>query len=199
MQLPILCKIPIFGLIEAAQSDAAISELIGPVLVAAARIFDDIKTVSEKQITGSEGNGPIDYGLVYKDFNIVISEEKKDDITKGLGQNVAQLAAGREDYLVKKGQCITNKKRSFDEYQPSIADIDSCGIVSTAGRWIFTRYSRSGTRPVFYCSNAFEIPLGNFAIKEYVMKGMTAVVRILVEILRTLKLAVDGNAFAASL
>lgn len=196
----IMCKLPIFGPIESAQNEASVRELIGPVLVAAARISMNIRIVSEKQITGSMGNGPVDYDMIYKDFNIVITEAKKEDMKKGLGQNIAQLVGGREDYLVRKETFIPNKKRSLpvSEYQPLIADIPSCGIVSTANTWVFLRYSRAGTHPVVYRSNAFEIPLGHSTTEGKVMDAMTIVVRILVEILRTQKLAVDSNTFVLS-
>jgi hypothetical protein len=60
-----------------------------------------------------------------------------------------------------------------------IDDVPSCGVVSTADKWIFTRHIDSEV----YRSAAFKIPLETKATKESVMEGMIEVVLILVEIL----------------
>ena len=93
----LVCRIPVFGPIDVAQ-ETSVREFIGPVLLAAVRIAKEVKIQSELNINGSCGNGPVDYALLYKDFCIVITEAEKDDLLKGLTQNLAQVASAREDY-----------------------------------------------------------------------------------------------------
>jgi hypothetical protein len=79
--------------------------------------------VAEKNISGSLGNGPIDYTLIYKNFNICVVEAKKEAIYQ-------QLVASREDYC-------NRFKRKIDE----IVDLPSSGIVTTGDERIFIRYT----------------------------------------------------------
>jgi hypothetical protein len=184
-----MCKIPIFGPISEAQNEASVRELIGPVLVAAARIAGGIKLVCEKKITGSRGAGPVDYAVVYKKFNVVITEAKKDNLTGGLGQNIAQLVSAREDYLYKTTSA-TNK-RKFAEFAPDIASVPSYGAVSTAEKWVFTLYR--GDR--LYRTSALRLPLDADSSEADVRKGLFKVVGILVGVLKAQKAAVDANEY----
>jgi hypothetical protein len=184
-----MCKIPIFGPISEAQNEASVRELIGPVLVAAARIADEIKLVCERKITGSRGAGPVDYAVVYKKFNVVITEAKKDNINSGLGQNIAQLVSAREDYLYRTAP--PNNKRKFAEFAPDIASVPSFGAVSTAEKWVFTLYR--GDR--LYRTNALRLPLDAESSEADVRKGLLKVVGILVGVLNAQKAAVDANEY----
>ena len=184
-----ICKIPIFGPISEAQNEASVRELIGPVLVAAARIADEIKLVCERKITGSRGAGPVDHAVVYKKFNVVITEAKKDDITSGLGQNIAQLVSAREDYLFRTAP--PSNKRKFAEFAPAIASVPSFGAVSTAEKWVFTLYRDDR----LYRTHALRLPLDVDSSEEDVRKGLLKVVGILVGVLNAQKAAVDANEY----
>ena len=69
----IKCRKPIFGPLEFAP-EASVREFVGPVLVAAARISEKVRIVSEKILLGKRGNGPVDYEMIYENFPIVITE-----------------------------------------------------------------------------------------------------------------------------
>jgi hypothetical protein len=186
----IMCKIPIFGPISAAQNEASVRELIGPVLVAGARIAGDIRLVNEKYVTGSRGAGPVDYAALYKNFNVVITEAKKDSLETGLGQNIAQIVSAREEYLYVTAP--RSNKRKFAEYAPEIASVPSFGAVSTADKWIFTLYRGSQ----LYRTNTHPVPLEiNYSSEADVRKALLPVIRILVGILNAQKAAVDANEY----
>ena len=185
----IMFKIPIFGPITDAQSEASVREFIGPLLVAAAKIAGEIKLVCEKRITGSKGAGPVDYAALYKTFNVVITEAKKDDLRSGLGQNIAQLVSAREDYLYRTAQ--PNNKRMFAEFAPDIASVPSFGAVSTAEKWVFTLYR--GDR--LYRSTPRLLLLEDGSSEADVRKGLLDVVGTLVGILNAQKVAIDENEY----
>jgi hypothetical protein len=115
-------------------SESTMREFIGPVLVHALwHISGKSKTVqmvAERKLAGSLGNGPVDYIMMYKDFNICVVEAKKEAIENGVNQNIAQMVASREDFCQKR-------KRSSDDYN----DIPSCGIVTSGVDWVFLLYS----------------------------------------------------------
>jgi hypothetical protein len=123
-------------------------EFINPLLVSTLMSTVDIKMLAEKNVTGSLGNGPIDYTLIYKCFNICVVEAKKDTIEEGISQNIAQLVASREEYC-------HHSKRNIDE----IVDLPSSGIVSTGKEWIFIRYIKEHSGWKLYRSNVQNIHL----------------------------------------
>ena len=174
----------LYGPIENAQSETTVRELIGPILVAAAKIATDIKLVCEKPIMGSRGNGPVDYAAVYKDYNVVITEAKKNDVTSGLGQNIAQIKAGREDYLRR-----VLGKRKIEDTAFDITTVPCFGAVSTAEKWVFTLLSGR----TVYCSRAFAVI---FSCSDAELRSsMYDVIRQVVGILQAQKGAVDANEF----
>lgn len=77
--------------------EAAKRLFINAVLMAVIDCFPaDLHFSVEQQIQGSLGCGPLDYLLKYRDYNIIVTEAKKDDIDGGIAQNVAQLKAVSE-------------------------------------------------------------------------------------------------------
>jgi len=174
----------LYGPIENAQSETTVRELIGPILVAAAKIATDIKLVCEKPIMGSRGNGPVEYAAVYKDYNVVITEAKKNDVTSGLGQNIAQIKAGREDYLRR-----VLGKRKIEDTAFDITTVPSFGAVSTAEKWVFTLLSGH----TVYCSRAFAVIFSRSDAE--LQSSMYDVIRQIVGILQAQKGAVDANEF----
>ncbi len=77
--------------------EAAKRLFINAVLMSVIQCFPTALHLSvEQQMQGSLGRGPVDYLLTYNDYNIVVTEAKKDDIAGGIAQNVAQLKAASE-------------------------------------------------------------------------------------------------------
>jgi hypothetical protein len=120
--------------------EASVREYIGVILLACALISGDIKMSAEKEICGKKANGPLDYAMMYKEFYILITEAKKDDILGGMTQNLAQVVASREQYLYSS--CPTSTKRSYMDMAGQIAQVPSTGIVSSGKDWIIIRYLR---------------------------------------------------------
>lgn len=98
-------------------------EFISSVLVLAASIAG-VKLTCEEQINGSSGKGPVDWMAHYQNHRICITEGKKDNISGGLYQNLAQLAAASEGRGTKRSFC---------------ADLPLFGIATTYTEWIFLR------------------------------------------------------------
>jgi hypothetical protein len=180
------CKIPIFGPLSKCQ-EASVREFIGPVLVAAARITGGVKIASEKAITGRRGQGPVDYDLLYKEYHIVVTEAKKNDIEEGLVQNVAQVVATREDYVMSQ----ISEKRKYHEYIGQIAQVPSSGLVSTGNTWVFTRYLQYPEN-VFYTSGDFQLTLMENKCDR---SELVTLLRTLVGVLKLQKKVVDENDF----
>ena len=184
----ITARIPIFGPVHRTQNESTVREFITPILVAAARIAKDIRLQCEKTISGSKGNGPVDYVAEYKDFNVVITEAKKDNVDDGLSQNIAQLVSSREDYVHR----VLGVKRKIEEVSPEISSVPSFGAVSTATNWIFTLLEGS----TVYCTRLFTISLslpGPDEDGSILRRDLYKVIRQLVGLLETQKVAVDNN------
>jgi hypothetical protein len=98
-------------------------EFISSVLVLAASIAG-VKLACEEQVYGSAGKGPVDWMTHYKNHRICITEGKKDNISSGLYQNLAQLTAAGEG---------RGTKRAFCDNLPLF------GIATTYTEWIFLR------------------------------------------------------------
>ena len=98
-------------------------EFISPILVLAASI-SGVKLACEEQVEGSVGKGPVDWVAHYENHRICITEGKKDNITQGLYQNLAQLTAAGEGRGKKRAFCV---------------DLPLYGIATTYTEWIFLR------------------------------------------------------------
>lgn len=100
-------------------------EFISSVLCLAATTAG-VKLACEEKIEGSLGNGPVDWVAHYSNYRICITEGKKDNLSHGVVQNIAQLAAASENL---------GKKRKFDHTMPLY------GIATTYTEWVFLSLS----------------------------------------------------------
>lgn len=96
-------------------------EFISPILALSAKIAG-VKLACEEQLEGSKGKGPVDWVVKFHQFNILITEGKKDNLDKGVYQNLAQLTAASE-----------TRKR------PCPVDIPMFGVATTYSGWVFLR------------------------------------------------------------
>ena len=182
----IMARIPVFGPVDRTQNETTVREFITPVLLAAARIAKDIRLECEKTISGSKGNGALDYAAEYKESNVVITEAKKDNVDSGLGQNIAQLVSSREDYVCR----VLGFKRKIEDMSPAISSVPSFGAVSTATCWIFTLLEGSAV----YRSRLFTVSLSSPTDDGSILRReLYMVIRQLVGLLETQKVAVDSN------
>ncbi len=176
--------------------EATVREYVSPVLSLAALITEDIIMRAEEKICGLRGNGPVDYIFVYKNFSVVMTEVKNEDIESGIAQNDAQMIAGRQEY--KRNLQIhlpefkqKSKKRKYLEID--ISTIPSFGIVSTGEKYIFQKLVESCNNPTtIHKSKVLEINLLS-ATEELMKQQMMEVVRRIVWILIIQKEKVDEH------
>jgi hypothetical protein len=123
-------------------------EFISPILVNALVSTPSVKLVGSRDVVGTLGHGLVDFLLIYCDFPICVTEAKREAVDKAVYHNIAQLIAAREAY------CIRNKCSSED-----IAEVPSCGIVSTGENFVFLRYICQGGEWIVIRSKAFKMTL----------------------------------------
>nr|CAG8465853.1 3409_t:CDS:2 [Entrophospora candida] len=112
-------------------SEKACSHIIFSFLAVASSLYNgDFEIKCEYRIEGTHGRGPLDFAILYLDEMIAgVSESKKSDIEKGVGQNAVQLQASIETNLQQfKRQESTNHT---DGGTPKTI----FGIVSNAEKW----------------------------------------------------------------
>jgi len=130
-----------YGPITTCVAEASVKEYISSVLLACARITGDVKLFAELDIAGRKGSsGPLDYAILYKQFFLIITEAKKDQLELGVIQNIAQLVASREETLYNLAPYSNNNKRNYMSMAGDIACIPSTGVVSTGKEWLLIRY-----------------------------------------------------------
>ena len=95
----LMYKNELYGPITDCAEASSVREYISPVILACAKFAGDVKLSAERKITGKKGNGPLDYAMLYKDFFLLITEAKKDNLNHGVIQNLGQLVASREESL----------------------------------------------------------------------------------------------------
>ena len=116
----------------------------------------------------------------------MIMEAKKDNVDDGISQNIAQLVSSREDYVRK----VLGVKRKIEEMTPAISSVPSFGTVSTARDWIFTLLEGS----TVYRTRTFTISFSSPNEDGSVLRSeLNMVIRQLVGLLETQKVAVDNN------
>ena len=128
-------------------SEYTMREFISPILLGALELYgkfnelkkSELKLVCEMKVSGSAGNGPVDYIVTYKKTNIILTEAKKDEIDKGVVQNLCQQVASVQE-VARSLKLTTSKKRKFEEILADVEMMPTYGIVSTGDKWIFLRY-----------------------------------------------------------
>ena len=132
-------------------SENTMRELISPVLIGALSLVESqntdssgmVKLICEKQISGSSGNGPVDYVLSYKSVYIVIGEAKKGDLDAGFYQNLMQQWSALESLADKTlpFKLSGNKRKLLfgEKFNTLKAKLGTFGITSTGSHWIFSR------------------------------------------------------------
>ena len=137
-------------------AESSVREFISSVILACAKISKDVSLVTEREIIGKRGNGPLDYAMLYKKYFIIITEAKKDNLEKGVVQNLAQLVASREEFLYTTSNL--NNKRKYMDMAADIFEVPSTGVVSTGKEWLLIRYVLH-PEPAVYRSAPFLLPL----------------------------------------
>jgi len=98
---------------------------IDPMLLASARIAGGVLLEVEKEYENKDVHGPIDYIFKYNGQTIFVTEGKKDQIDRGVVQNIAQLAAVADDRKRKIADISASEEKSI------------YGIATTYLNWTF--------------------------------------------------------------
>jgi hypothetical protein len=123
-------------------------EFISPVLIGSLQLINGITIMCGKKIVGTFGNGPVDYSLIYKNLNIVLTEVKKEDMEGGLIQNLVQQEASHESLAFAilpiefKSAPRNTRKRKAQEISNTVARLPSYGIITNGNSWIFSNIVR---------------------------------------------------------
>ena len=143
-------------------------EFISSVLLLAANIAK-VHLCVEEQVAGRLGHGPVDWVALYNSYRIFITEGKKDDLTKGVIQNIAQMVAAVED---------RNPKRK------SSPSIPMYGIATTYTEWVFLKLTSGEPRTLFRWND-------RTIDKDNIEVGLKQVAGQIVAIFKEQKAAVD--------
>jgi hypothetical protein len=135
-------------------------------------IAGNVSMSAEKNVEGSLGKGPVDWVMMFKKFMVCLVEAKRDDLDKGMAQNIAQIVASREVFIASK----YGKKRSREEI--SVLDnIASSGLVTCGDKWIFTRYVRVNGVGKFIRSSPFQLVLEKNPNKSSMILAMSCILK----------------------
>jgi hypothetical protein len=148
-------------------NEASKSQYVGAYLIAIANIFEDkFKVCPEKNISGPNGHGPVDFALVLIQTSKVFSvtEVKDKDFRQGIAQNVVQCESA----------LLNNKKKVF-------------GIVTDSEKWYFLECSLNNEgEPNFKLSKPVVVIYGDrdmeVRVKTVIGKIAWLVERILEEL-----------------
>lgn len=157
-------------------AESSVREFISTVILACAKISKDVRLVADREIIGKRGNGPVDYAMLYKNYFIIITEAKRDDLEKGVVQNLAQLIASREEFLYNASDL--NNKRKYMDLAADILEVPSIGLVSTGKEWLLIRYVLH-PEPAAFRSAPISLPLVDGSPKEMKRHLMILISKIL--------------------
>lgn len=116
-------------------NEALRCEFISSILHACVRIVSELtkKKISlrpQLEVVGDESTGRVDYAIKSYEELICITEGKEYDITPGFVQNILQCESAIQENTNKR------KREDTDDYV--------YGIVTTAERWFFIRFTSDG-------------------------------------------------------
>ena len=128
---------------------------IDPVLLASARIVQDVKLYVEKKIAGRRVHGPVDYIFTLRDKIICcVTEAKSQELQEGLAQNVAQMGVIRE--MMRRG---TKKRKiqdiSEDEEEAGEHDLHLWRAISSTLSMELRQQGKNGSSrcfPMVFCA-----------------------------------------------
>ena len=132
-------------------------EFISAIVVLAATLAG-VKLACEEKIEGSLGNGPVDWVALYQEYRFCITEGKKDNLSHGVTQNLAQLAAVGEG---------CSRKRKFT------IELPLYGIATTYKEWAFIKLVQSEPRQAVRIPNK-DISESNLKLSVKAVAGVVA-------------------------
>eukprot|EP00597_Dinobryon_sp_UTEXLB2267_P005029 CAMPEP_0170067476 /NCGR_PEP_ID=MMETSP0019_2-20121128/6809_1 /TAXON_ID=98059 /ORGANISM="Dinobryon sp., Strain UTEXLB2267" /LENGTH=260 /DNA_ID=CAMNT_0010274875 /DNA_START=509 /DNA_END=1291 /DNA_ORIENTATION=- len=188
-------------------------EIISPVLIRALCLVDDyhndhnpneakVRLISNKLISGSSGDGPIDFVLSYLHFLITIGEAKDNNILSGLYQNLVQQHNALESLANKIiGFSVVGNERSqkFNQVMSLLRNYGTYGITSTGKEWMFSRtipYSPGHVKARVFKSQVYALFVSSTAteIEKVAMKAQVGVLlRLIVKMIFNQIEAIEKN------
>jgi hypothetical protein len=186
-------KDALYGQITVCVEDS-VREYISTILTAVAGIATQIDLSADREINGRRATGSLDYAMLYKNFEIPITEAKRDNLSTGVVQNIAQMIASRETYLFEN----QDRKRKYMDIADQIAQVPSTGIVSTGKEWMLLRYFLH-PEPLLVHSAVYLIPISEICTAETDSELRRHVVVVIGKALNLLKEVIDTNDFTKKL
>uniref|UniRef100_U9ULS9 Crinkler effector protein N-terminal domain-containing protein n=1 Tax=Rhizophagus irregularis (strain DAOM 181602 / DAOM 197198 / MUCL 43194) TaxID=747089 RepID=U9ULS9_RHIID len=143
-------------------NEASKSQYVCSYLVAIANLFEDkFKVYPEKNVSGMNGHGPVDFALIQiQNSRIIgITEVKDKDFQQGVAQNAVQCESA-----------LSNKKKNV------------FGIITDSEKWFFLECSLDNERkPYFKLSKPMVIIYGDEDMEDRVKKVLGHIVWLLEE------------------
>ncbi|CAB4433372.1 unnamed protein product [Rhizophagus irregularis] len=143
-------------------NEASKSQYVCSYLVAIANLFEDkFKVYPEKNVSGMNGHGPVDFALIQiQNSRIIgITEVKDKDFQQGVAQNAVQCESA-----------LSNKKKNV------------FGIITDSEKWFFLECSLDNERkPNFKLSKPMVIIYGDEDMEDWVKKVLGHIVWLLEE------------------
>ncbi|RIB06595.1 hypothetical protein C2G38_2046667 [Gigaspora rosea] len=138
----------------------------------------------QKNISGEEASGRVDYAIKGNEDLMCIAEGKPRNVEIGYLQNIMQLESAYQ----------TNKKKRTADQAFRDDDYDYLyGIVSTATEWHFIMFATDGL--FCTCKSEYPINLSKMALKEdldSIRKGVRRVLGVIVGLLKD-RISVDNS------
>ncbi|CAG8646956.1 7124_t:CDS:2 [Paraglomus brasilianum] len=130
-----------------------------PYLLAAVNLFKGKFILRpERQITGKNGRGPVDYAFdACNGMMVGVTEVKRDDFKKGIAQNVVQLESA-----------LNTRIRKADEMLEKSSPNRCFGIVTDAEKWYFLECVLNNSIPAFKLSNPLWVRYKNEDLEKEV-------------------------------
>ncbi|RHZ67048.1 hypothetical protein Glove_303g133 [Diversispora epigaea] len=156
-------------------NEASKSHYVFSYLLSGANFYKGMYEIrSEKNITGPNGHGPVDFAidLLRTSKTAGVTEVKQKDFHKGIAQNVVQIESA-----------LSNRKRKADEMEEERFVNKVFGIVTDAEKWYFLKCSYDDQeRPKFKLSNSIAVAYDNQNMESMVERVLGHIVWLLEEV-----------------
>ena len=147
-------------------------QFISVFMVTAIRLFQkhdqklqNLELLVEEPLNGTRGYGLVDYLVKYQQPIFILNEVRHEDIDEGAAQNIVQMHSALEK---------VNKKRKRDH----AGYFAMFGVVTTAEKWVFLRWTGSLEEPVIQVSKVYNCSFTGQM--ENAMLVLSNIVRVLI-------------------
>ncbi|KAK9803644.1 hypothetical protein WJX72_007957 [[Myrmecia] bisecta] len=157
-------------------------EVMSPLFVMAIKLLGgDMKLAAELGLSGSLGNGRIDYAVLGEKLKILLAEAKTNNWEEAEGRAFAMTAAAREEFVRSSIAGTKRKREEIDELLP----VPSTMLLCNGMRYCFYRYApKEGKRGMLTRSKELHVNLKQGVTVEDIRGEVKELVEMLVGVLK---------------